>query len=670
MEAVSERFFELAVDAPLTSTFTYKSVDCDYARGESVLVPFGKRLAEAVVLREVPQDSTGKYKVKNILEKNTDRPILPDFFLSWMEWLAKYYCYPIGQVTKLAHPPLRPLKSPRKSQKSPVVPSLERSSCPTLTHEQNNCIQEIRDSSHFQVHLLHGVTGSGKTEVYLHLIDEVLSRGQTALVLVPEISLTPQLLNRFSSRFPDKVAVIHSHLTDREKTNQWWLAHSQERPILLGARSALFCPRDNLGLIVVDEEHEPSYKQDEKLKYHARDAAIMLAKYYNCPVLLGSATPSLETWENAQGGRYKLHQMSSRVSERPMPNIEIVTLKKDESSHALPFWLSQNLHNQITEALGQNHQVALFLNRRGVAQYVQCFDCGFVYECPNCEISLTLHGKQDLVCHYCNYTNVFKEKCPDCLSEKISAIGLGTEQVEVDTKRLFPGAKVQRADRDEIGGREQMEDLISKMENHEIDILIGTQMIAKGLDFPALNMVGLILADVGFHIPDFRASERSFQLITQVAGRAGRHSSLPGKVIVQTFSPTQPCLNFALNNDYTGFASFELEQRKELNYPPFGKLALIRLTGNEFIKTRNIAMKLQARIKALKEYRPIYQSIQILGPSPAPITKLRNKYRFHILLKSPKIQWLHAIAQETLPDFSKGSLGVKVQIDIDPYNML
>ncbi|MCB0355839.1 MAG: primosomal protein N', partial [Bdellovibrionales bacterium] len=438
----------------------------------------------------------------------------------------------------------------------------------------------------------------------------------------------------------------------------------------LGARSALFCPRENLGLIIVDEEHESSYKQDEKLKYHARDAAIMQAKIFDCPILLGSATPSLETWYNCQQGKYQLHQMKGRVSQRPMPQIEVIALQNKDSHSHLPFWLSDVLFAEIQQTLANRDQVALFLNRRGMAQYVQCYDCGYIYECPNCEISLTLHGNKDLVCHYCNYTTLFKELCPDCHSENISAMGLGTEQVEKDMAQLFPEAKIQRADRDEISRRDQMESLISNMENREIDILIGTQMIAKGLDFPALNLVGLILADVGFHLPDFRASEKSFQLITQVAGRAGRHSEKPGKVIVQTFNPQQECLQFALHNDFQAFSEHELQQRHELHYPPIGKLALLRIVSSSLGGAQKAAQTVIHMVSALKDHREMYHDIQVLGPAPAPMVKLRNKYRYHILLKSTQFQKLHALINELAPDLSKGLPSAKVQIDIDPYNML
>jgi primosomal protein N' (replication factor Y) len=674
-----EKFFSVAVDAPLLNPLTYKLTDetLELSRGDSVHVPLGKRKAEGVVLNLA--DSNNDFKIKNIFEKNLDKPKIPEAYMLWLEWLSKYYSYPIGQITKLVFPPLK-RGSLRKSKKSPVIPTIAQDTPPQLNKEQMDCIEGIQKEKGFRVHLLHGVTGSGKTEVYLKLLDSVLKQGKSCLILVPEISLTPQLLSRFAARFPDKVAVIHSHLTEREKTNQWWLAHSNEKPILLGARSALFCPRDNLGLIIIDEEHESTYKQDEKLKYNARDAAIVLGKQFNCPVILGSATPSLESWHNAKTGKYSLHLMENRVSSRPLPQIEIVSLTKESklqnsepisySSLQLPFWLSPRLYEEMNLALKEKSQVALFLNRRGVAQYVQCFDCGFTYECPNCEISLTLHKKTDLICHYCNYSKVFTEKCPECKSEKISPVGLGTEQVENDICKLFPNHQIQRADRDEISNREQMEDLIDRMEKHDIDVLIGTQMIAKGLDFPKLNLVGLILADVGFHLPDFRASEKSFQLITQVAGRAGRHSQNPGRVIVQTFNPQHESLRFALENNFSLFADHELKVRKELHYPPFGKLTLLRFVGSTFLDTQRAAENFSHRVFQLKKQRTLYNDIHVLGPAPAPITKLKNKYRFHLLLKSLKPQLAQILLQEIVPDFSKGSGGVKVQIDIDPYNML
>ncbi|MEK6556518.1 MAG: primosomal protein N', partial [Bdellovibrionota bacterium] len=405
-------YYQIAVDAPLPTVLTYKSEN-ELKRGQSVIVPLGKRKANGVVINSTPD--AGPHQLKDIISIDETQPVLSDKFVSWLEWLSDYYVHPIGQVTSLAFAPLSANVKKRKSSKAPVVKTYQQSQPMTLTEEQAACFTAISKSSEFSVHLLHGVTGSGKTEIYLQLLADVLEKNQTGLVLVPEISLTPQLVERFAARFGEKIAVIHSHLTEREKTDQWWSAVKGEKKILIGARSALFCPINNLGLIIVDEEHEPSYKQDEKLKYNARDSAIVLAKQMNCPILLGSATPSLESWAHAISGKYQLHQMKHRVSHRSLPHVDVIDMREKQNSNPdLPFWLSTPLYNAIVETLEKKQQVALFLNRRGIAQTTMCRACGFTHRCPNCEITLTLHGERHLVCHYCEYTTRKEDYCPQC----------------------------------------------------------------------------------------------------------------------------------------------------------------------------------------------------------------------------------------------------------------
>ncbi len=670
---MSDNLYQIAVNAPIKGTLTYHSLPgTDLPLGSLVTVPLGKRKAEAVVI--AAETGTPEFAVKNIIEHISDFPSLNESYLKWAQWLADYYMYPVGQVLNLAFPPLRSLKRKGTSQKSAVVRAeAEPTARPTLTQEQSHCIDHIPVDEGFKAHLVFGVTGSGKTEIYLRLFEKVLAKGQQCLLLVPEISLTPQLIRRVSSRFPEQVAVLHSHLTEREKTEQWWAMIKGERKILIGARSAIFCPLDNLGVIIVDEEHEGSYKQEEKLRYHARDAAVMRAKFLDIPILLGSATPSLESYQNAVSGKYVLHSLAERVENRPLPKIEVIDLRTKEKNQALatqPFWLSDQLLQQLTETLANKKQAALFLNRRGVANYTQCMSCGFVYECPNCAISLTLHGGHHLVCHYCNFAMKEKDVCPTCQSDNILPSGLGTEKVETDIQKLFPEARIARADRDEIFKREQLEDLILSIENREIDILIGTQMIAKGLDFPNLDFVGLVLADVGVHIPDFRSSERSFQLMTQMSGRAGRHSKTPGRVILQTFNTQQPAILYASQSDFTGFAQQELALRKTLGYPPFSKLAAVRFVASSYDQVQSLSDHWGQLAQKLKALRPQYASIEILGPAPAPMTKLRNKYRFHLLLKAPNQMLLKNFISELNTDQSKKFAGTKVQIDIDPVQMM
>ncbi|MBT4761487.1 MAG: primosomal protein N' [Bdellovibrionaceae bacterium] len=668
----------VAINAAIDANYTYSFPE-PIGLGTAVFVPLrNTRRAKGVIISDEAPALDDKIKIKSIIEANPDRPVLPIRIIKWAKWLSDYYQYPLGLVLESCFAPLKPATKTRKTHKNDIVPSVEKMALPDLTGEQKQCLSGISQNPHFNVHLLFGVTGSGKTEVYLRLLEQSLSQGKTAIVIVPEISLTPQIVKRFSERFPDEVALIHSHLTPREKTNQWWLAVNGKKKILIGARSALFCPVESIGLIIVDEEHEASFKQDEKLKYNGRDAAIMLAKLHNCPIVLGSATPSIESWNNAKTGRYKLHEMTKRVENRSLPNVHIVDLKDEESKDKkkqctevdLPFWLSFELYEAIQKTLIKKEQVALFLNRRGMAQTTLCSDCGFVYECPNCSISLTLHASNQLHCHYCDYGISLKTQCPSCFEPSIKPIGIGTEQVQNDMHTLFPEANIERADRDEITTREDLEKLIENMEEGRTDILVGTQMIAKGLDFPKLTLVGLVLADVGMNMPDFRSSERSFQLITQVSGRSGRHSELPGDVFIQTYNPDHLSIEYAKKANYVDFANTELEFRSDAQYPPFSKLVCFKITGLFESKVKDTARILADRAHLLKQKFEIYNKIQVLGPSPAPILRIKGKYRYMLLIKATDFKVVSPLAKQLLGSKKWIPAQTKVQIDVDPLNML
>lgn len=675
------QLWEIAVDAPLLNSLSYQVPENrKIERGQKVFVPLRNRQVSGIALEK--KLGLVNYSVKEIIDIDDSFPLLPEHYLQWLEWLADYYIYPKGSVVHLAFPPLKNKKTNRKSNKTSPIPSLSLNPKKLiLNSEQTKVIEDIsKHADHFSTHLLFGVTGSGKTEVYMGLLEKTLEQGKSGIVLVPEISLTPQLTSRFANRFGDQIALIHSQLTPREKTNQWWEIVEGRKKILIGARSALFCPAPNLGLIIVDEEHEASFKQDEKLKYHGRDAAIMLAKFNNCPVVLGSATPSLESWKNVQDKKYILHELKSRIAEIAMPSVEVVDLRKTDDNSSFekknpdrPYWLSDTLSLKISETLANQKQVALFLNRRGMAQTVLCPSCGFSFNCPNCDIKLTLHGQSHLVCHYCDYHENMKKKCPDCHEGEIRAIGLGTELVESEMKKLFPFARIARADRDEITSREDMEDLIQRMDKNEIDILIGTQMIAKGLDFPNLSLVGLILADVGFNLPDFRATERSFQLITQMAGRAGRHGnvdSAPGQVIVQTFNREHPSIEFAKNHDFPNFAIAELQNREQLNYPPFGRLVCLRTMGSQLTRVQISCDRLKTRALQLKNLHSNYHELNILGPCEAPIAKIRNQFRFQFFIKGKNATYLNHFVRQLLGDESWLEEGTRILVDVDPINLL
>ncbi len=683
----TNQLWQVAVDAPLPSALTYQipqafSNDPRLRRGHCVRVPLGRRAVSGVLLG--PGEISGNYKVKEILDFTEERPVLPESFLRWLEWLAKYYVHPIGSVVESCFPPLPKAKAhARRSKKSPVVPELEADVPHDLTAEQRQVIGDIGNlggQSGFHAHLVHGVTGSGKTEIYMRLLQEVIARGQQGLLLVPEISLTPQLIDRFSRRLGTAIAVIHSHLTPREKTNQWWAMLEGEKSILIGARSALFCPLPRLGMIVVDEEHESSFKQDEKLKYHARDAAVMLGKFSNCPVVLGSATPSLESWHNAQTGRYRLHQLKARVADRSLPQIEVIDMRevrddrktgKAGVSGDLPYWLSQPLFTALLETLEKGEQSALFLNRRGIAQAVVCPNCGFAPECPNCTVKLTLHGRSDLVCHYCDYHETLREHCTNCKEGEPKPLGLGTETLERDLRKLFPGARLARMDRDEISTREDLERVIGEVERREIDILIGTQMIAKGLDFPGLTLVGLVMADVAFNLPDFRASERSFQLLTQVSGRSGRHlNEGAGKVIVQTYNPDHPSITFTCAHDYEGFAKYELGFRQALSYPPYARLSSFRIQGPDLDKVVATAKQLRTYGETLKTKSERFATLELLGPAEAPLAKIRNNYRWQLLVKGPDSAALGSFCRALSESQAVAPPGVRILIDMDAVHLL
>jgi primosomal protein N' (replication factor Y) len=669
---------KVAVDAPLSQSLTYLWPEeaGDFQPGLGVQAPLGKRKVQGVTLEEDPNPST-EFQLKNVEPLDTaEWGRIPPAHLRWGLWLSDYYLHPVGQVLRQFFAPLQKTSNRKRStalfwEHPEAVPEKP----PTLNDEQKNAVTKILQAKNFSAHLLFGVTGSGKTEVYLHVLEKVLSEGKQGLVLVPEIALTPQLVSRFSKRFPGQVAVIHSQLTEREKTDQWWQVITGEKNILVGARSALFCPLPRLGLIVVDEEHEPSFKQDEKLRYHGRDAAVALAQCVGCPVILGSATPSVESWENVREGKYQLHELKARATESEMPTVHVIDLRavreerRDQPS-PLPFWLSEELHQALAVTLQKKEQAALFLNRRGVAQLAQCPECGHVAECPNCSVSLTVHSRTDLVCHYCGYTEPQTKTCPACDIGHLEPLGLGTELIESDLKKLFPEARIARADRDEIQSRKELEELIRKMEFHEIDFLVGTQMIAKGLDFPKLTCVGLVLADVGFHWPDFRATERSYQLLTQVTGRAGRHSEQPGHVFIQTYSPQHQSVMVAQSHDVRSFYETELQERRELFYPPFSRLTLLKIQGNDLKKSSDASKQLVARARNLKSAFKAFDEIQILGPAPAPLSRLRGKYRFQALLKGHSPSVLKEFCRRLLGDEKWIPSGTKVQVDVDPLHML
>jgi primosomal protein N' (replication factor Y) len=526
-------------------------------------------------------------------------------------------------------------------------------------------IEEAIDRGGFAPFLLFGVTGSGKTEIYQSAIDRVIAQGREAIVLVPEISLTPQTIRRFRARF-DQVAVLHSHMTDAERHRHWRSIAAGEAKVVVGARSAVFAPARNLGLIVVDEEHEPSFKQEITPRYQGRDAAVKRASLLGIPVILGSATPSLESWRNAQLGRYHLLELDRRVAERPMPDVSIVDLRLEPPPPpgTAAWGLSRPLSLAIDSALADDGQVMLLLNRRGYHRFVLCPSCGEVLTCPSCDVAMTHHReRRRVVCHMCETERALPESCRNCGQARLYFGGLGTERLEREVRSAFPDRVVRRMDSDTMRTRGSHERVLREFREGKIDILLGTQMIAKGLDFPDVTLVGVVDADTALHLPDFRAAERTFQLVAQVAGRAGR-GHRPGRVIVQTYSPEQAAIRFAAAHDYRGFASEELVRRQQHAVPPFSRLARILARGRDAVATENA---LQTLVDQLTRAAP--RSVRILGPAIAPIARIRNQHRFHAQLQAPDPKPLHDVLCKVWPEFDPPS-DVEISIDIDPVQML
>jgi primosomal protein N' (replication factor Y) len=519
--------------------------------------------------------------------------------------------------------------------------------------------------------LLYGVTGSGKTEIYLQAMRKVIEAGKTALMLVPEISLTPQTVERFKGRFadhpPEIVAVLHSHLSDGERHDEWHKVASGQARIVIGARSAVFAPLENVGLIVVDEEHENSYKQEEAPRYHGRDIAVLRANFEGCAILLGSATPSLESMANAESGKYRLLRLTQRADDKKMPLVKILDMRleaKKAGSRDTRSPLSQRLVTALTARLEAKEQSLLFLNRRGYASSVICQVCGHVIECPNCSIALTYHRRDEfLSCHLCGHTGLPPKKCPECADPSIRFAGIGTERVEQAVAKAFPKANVARLDADALVRRETLRQTLHAFRTGKIDILVGTQMIAKGLHFPNVTLVGIISADLGLHVPDFRAAERTFQLLTQVAGRAGRGEVL-GEVLVQTFTPAHYAIQFARHHDFDGFYEMEIGWRKQYEYPPQAHMVLINVRSKKQELARFTAENFAQRLGA-----DLPPGVTLSPATPAPLARVAEYYRFHIALRSKRIRPLAAhinrvVAQYTLPS------DVLMSIDVDAYDLM
>ncbi|MBC1282882.1 primosomal protein N' [Listeria welshimeri] len=541
----------------------------------------------------------------------------------------------------------------------------EKSESLQLLPDQQTACWKITAATEQETFLIHGVTGSGKTEIYLQTIEAKLKEGKEAIVLVPEISLTPQMVERFKSRFGSEVAVLHSALSSGEKYDEWRKIERKEARVVVGARSAVFAPLENLGIIIIDEEHEASYKQEDNPRYHARDVAIWRANKYQCPVVLGSATPSLESFARAKKGVYTLIELPSRVNDRAMPEVSVVDMREElRKENRTEF--STELLEKIKDRIAKKEQTVLMLNRRGYSSFVMCRDCGYVVECPNCDISLTYHqSSNQMKCHYCGHEERVPQKCPSCEGEHIRYFGTGTQKVEESLTKLIPEARVIRMDVDTTRTKGAHEKLLKSFRNHEADILLGTQMIAKGLDFPDITLVGVLNADTMLHLPDFRASERTFQLLTQVSGRAGRHERT-GEVVVQSYNPEHYSIEFAKKHDFIGFYNHEMQLRKMGSYPPFYYLTMINVSDENEMKAIRTIQEMAQFLRG-----KLGPDAVVLGPVPSTITRIKNKYRYQCIIKYKIEPDLKKELKTLITHYQKDQQkGLTITIDVQPYVLM
>ena len=527
-----------------------------------------------------------------------------------------------------------------------------------LTPSQQKVVNSVLENQRNVPFLLFGVTGSGKTEVYMQIIEEVLKRGETAIMLVPEISLTPQMVEQFSNRFGNQIAALHSALSEGEKYDEWRRIARGEASIVIGARSAIFAPLKNIGIIIMDEEHSDSYKQGDKSpRYHARDVAIWRAKYHSCPVLLGSATPSLESMARAEKGVYQLLVLKERVNGKSLPNVEIIDMNKEAkngTSH-----ITNRLLGELCSCIDRGEQAILFLNRRGFSTFVTCKNCSETIKCPNCDITLTYHKSNRMLrCHYCGYATPLPKVCPHCKEEALSDLGVGTEKIEEELHGLLPNARVLRMDVDTTSRKGAHKKMIDAFRNHEYDILLGTQIVAKGLDFSDVTLVGVINADTSLNIPDFRSSENTYSLLSQVAGRSGR-SQKTGKVYIQTFNPDHYAISFVKEHDYLGFYREEMKIRRRLGYPPFYFLCYLKISGKEADYLFQESLKIKRSLE-----RNLHHTT-ILGPTTLAVFKVNNIYRYGIILKYKREEDLYDILIK-IQNHYKSNHKLRVDIDFNP----
>lgn len=664
-----QRYLDVVLNVPLNQSFTYKEHDCTEnleerdTFGRRIEVLFGNRKLTGIVIGisgQKPSHCTVEdEKIRTSIRYIDKEPILNNELYDLAKWISSYYIANIGEVV------FTMLPSGRRETNAGAGFSFEEEAetfqKKVLSAEQKEAVNGIlsKENSSF-LHYLYGITGSGKTEVFLSAAESVLGKGGGVIYLVPEIGLTPQVVEAVVSRFGNTAAVLHSALTPSQRLSEWNRILRKEARIVVGARSAIFAPVPALGLIIIDEEHDPSYKSGSSPRYHARQVAMYRASKLKIPLVMGSATPSVEAWFSVKNKSIACHSLTQRLAGGASPKIESVNLSLAPTGTCL----SKTLLEEMQLTLNQHKQIILFLNRRGFSHFFRCNTCGFELKCKNCSVSLTFHKKENrLRCHYCGYSQQPPSLCPKCGSLDIGYFGFGTEYIEAQVKSQFPSANIIRIDTDSLTHRGELQDKLNSFRNGDYDIMLGTQMVAKGLNFPRLQLVGVILADTSLHLPDFRASERTFSLITQVAGRAGRFFP-DGKVIVQSYSPDREPIAFAISAQIDDFYKNEIAQREVLGFPPFSRM--LRLVFRSPLQkaakdASNGAAKILGTIKE--------KGVEILGPAECPLEMIGANYRYQILLRAEKVSPLQKMVHALIYEFTQPK-NVYIEVDVDPVNML
>ena len=663
-------FALVALPVPARQLFTYRVPDelaAAAVPGAPVEVPFRGRKLRGVIVERAARTALEKTLE---LGRVLGPPVLDAHLLALTRWVAEYYLAPPGEVIAAALPGGNTGLAASRARKGAAEDTVLRMPIPervTLTDAQRSAVRAIEGAigeGGFQPFLLHGVTASGKTEVYLRAARAAREAGGQTLVLVPEIALGTQILAQFAKRFGGRVGVLHSQLGVGERRRNWELARRGALDVIVGARSAVFAPLPALKLVVVDEEHEGAYKQSEQLRYHGRDVAVRRAQMLGVPIVLGSATPSLESIANASRGKYRRLALPERVDKRSLPAVRVVDLRREGAATGV---LSRTLRAAVAERMERREQVLLWLNRRGHSHHVQCRGCGWVPECPRCDITLTLHSSPRMYrCHYCDHRETAHAQCPSCRLPLLRLGGAGTQRAEREIAQAFPQARVLRLDTDVARERDAARDVLARFARGEADILLGTQMIAKGLDFPRVTLVGVLDADVALHLPDFRASERTWQLLVQVSGRSGRGKA-PGEVLVQTCTPEHPAIAAIADGDSAAFLARERDERRDAGYPPFTRLVSLLVNGPNEEEVEAAAGELAERARQAGESR----GVEVLGPAPQALSRLRGQHRWHALLKGSNAKAVREVAAEALAWAEQpGRRRVRVIADVDPIDAL